>query len=154
MGPVGPPLPHCPLPPLPEYPPRTDGIGPDWTHSNSVVYSPDDGNLLLSMRHQFWVLKIDYENGQGSGDILWRLGPQGDFTLMKGGVADEDIDDWFYSQHYANIVSPNSTGVFNLMVFDNGDDRGIFDVPSDRCGTPGAPACYSTVPIFQVDEEA
>jgi arylsulfate sulfotransferase len=25
---------------------------PDWTHTNAVVYSPDDGNLLVSMRHQ------------------------------------------------------------------------------------------------------
>jgi hypothetical protein len=125
---------------------------PDWTHSNTVVYSPDDGNLLLSMRHQFWVLKIDYEDGQGTGDILWRLGPQGDFTLMKGGVEDGDIDDWFYAQHYANIVSPNSTGVFNLLVFDNGDERGLFDVPSNPCGVSGGPACYSQVPILQVDE--
>ena len=121
---------------------------PDWTHSNAVVYSPDDGNLILSMRHQSWVLKIDYQDGQGSGDILWRLGPQGDFTLTNG----QDSTIGFTAQHYANIVSPNSTGVFNLMVFDNGDDRGIFDVPADPCGTPGQPACYTRVPIFQVDE--
>jgi hypothetical protein len=122
------------------------GLG-DWTHSNALVYSPDDGNLLLSMRDQSWVMKIDYQDGLGSGAILWRLGPQGDFTLTNGG-----IDDWFYSQHYANIVSPNSTGVFNLMVFDNGDYRGIFDVPSAPCSTAGEPNCYSRVPIFQVDE--
>ena len=24
----------------------------DWTHANAVVYSPDDGNLILSMRNQ------------------------------------------------------------------------------------------------------
>jgi hypothetical protein len=120
---------------------------PDWTHANTIVYSPDDGNLLLSMRNQSWVLKIDYQDGQGSGDILWRLGPQGDFTLTNGG-----IDDWFYAQHYPSFVSPNSTGVFNLMVFDNGDNRGMFDVPSAPCSTPGEPACYSSVPMFQVDE--
>jgi hypothetical protein len=125
---------------------------PDWTHSNTLVYSPDDGNLLLSMRHQFWVLKIDYQDGQGTGDILWRFGPQGDFTLMKGGVADQDIDDWNYAQHYPNFVSPNTTGVFNLELVDNGDNRGLFDVPSAACGNPGEPACYSTIPIFQVDE--
>jgi hypothetical protein len=122
---------------------------PDWMHSNALAYSPDDGNLLLSTRHQFCVIKIDYQDGQGSGDILWRLGPEGDFTLTNGG-----IDDWFYAQHYLNIVSPNSAGVFNLMVFDNGNNRGIFDVPSAPCGTPGHAACYSTVPIFQVDEGA
>jgi hypothetical protein len=120
---------------------------PDWMHTNAIIYSPDDGNLLLSSRHQLWVIKIDYQDGQGSGDLLWRFGPQGDFTLTNGG-----IDDWQYAQHYPNIVSPNSTGVFNLMVFDDGNNRGIFDTPSNPCGTPGAPACYSRVPIFQVDE--
>jgi len=30
---------------------------PDWTHSNGLVYLPNDGNLLLSMRHQSWILK-------------------------------------------------------------------------------------------------
>jgi len=120
---------------------------PDWTHANSIIYSPDDGNLLLSMRHQCWVLKIDYEDGQGTGDILWRLGDQGSFALTNGGT-----DDWFYAQHYANIVSPNSTGVFNFEVFDNGNNRGILDSPPLACGAPGAPACYSRVPIYQVDE--
>ena len=120
---------------------------PDFMHSNALVYSPDDGNLLLSVRHQFWVLKLDYQDGQGSGDILWRFGPQGDFTLTNAG-----IDDWNYAQHDPNIVSPNSTGVFNLILMDNGDNRGIFDVPSAPCGTAGQAACYTTVPIFQVDE--
>jgi hypothetical protein len=32
---------------------------PDWTHSNAIAYSADDGNLLLSIRHQNWVIKID-----------------------------------------------------------------------------------------------
>ena len=28
---------------------------PDWTHTNAVLYSPDDGNLIVSMRHQNWI---------------------------------------------------------------------------------------------------
>jgi len=124
---------------------RNSGL-PDWTHTNSIVYSPDDGNLIISMRNQSWVLKIDYENGQGTGDILWRLGYQGDFTLTNG-----QNPDWFYEQHYANIVSPNSTGTFNLLVFDDGDNR-VLDSAGDECGTSGEIACYSRVPIFQLDE--
>ena len=54
---------------------------PDWTHTNAVLYSPSDGNIIISIRHQFWLIKIDYNNGQGSGDIVWKLGWQGDFTL-------------------------------------------------------------------------
>jgi len=121
---------------------------PDWTHSNAIVYSPDDGNLLLSMRDQSWVIKIDYENGQGSGDILWRLGYQGDFTLTNG-----QNPDWFYAQHFPSIVSPNSTGTFSLVVFDDGDNR-VLDSAGDICGAPGQIACYSRVPIYQLDESA
>ena len=119
---------------------------PDWTHSNALVYSQDDGNLVLSLRNQSWIIKIDYQNGQGTGNILWRLGYQGDFTLMNG-----QIPDWFYAQHYANIVSPNSAGVFNLECFDDGDNR-VLDAAGDVCGAPGQISCYSRVPIFQVDE--
>jgi arylsulfate sulfotransferase len=73
---------------------------PDWTHSNAILYSADDGNLIVSSRHQNWLIKIDYENGAGSGDILWKLGYQGDFTLMGG----TDPTDWFYAQHGPSFV--------------------------------------------------
>jgi hypothetical protein len=119
----------------------------DWLHANDLVYSPDDGNLILSVVAQPLIIKIDYRDGQGTGDVLWRLGPEGDFKLTNGG-----IDDWFYANHDANIVSPNSTGVFNLMVFNNADYDGMFDNPPDPCSTPGEPTCHSTVPIYQVDE--
>ena len=123
---------------------------PDWTHSNAVVYSPDDGNLLLSMRNQSWVVKIDYEDGKGNGNVLWRLGAQGDFTLTGGEAAD-----WFYNQHFPIFLSPNSTGSFQLGIFDNGNQR-----PDPTNGypcqtassTPGGGACYSRAPILQVNE--
>ena len=40
---------------------------PDWTHSNAIVYSPDDGNFLVSIRHQYWIVKVDYRDGAGTG---------------------------------------------------------------------------------------
>ena len=122
---------------------------PDWTHTNAILYSPDDGNILVSIRHQNWVIKVDYNNGTGSGNILWRLGEGGDFTL-EGGT---DPTDWQYAQHAPSYFSTNTTGVFSLGMMDNGDDR-IF--PSGvTCGSTGAPPClYSTVPIFQINESA
>ena len=41
----------------------------DWLHGNCVQLTPD-GNLMYSARHQDWLIKIDYNNGNGSGDIL------------------------------------------------------------------------------------
>jgi arylsulfate sulfotransferase len=120
---------------------------PDWTHTNSVVYSPDDKALIVSMRNQSWVIKVDYGNGQGTGNILWKLGYQGDFTLENG----TDPVDWFSAQHDANVVSMNSSGTFQLMLFDNGDNR-VLDTSGDVCGT--TTPCVSHVPIIQLDESA
>jgi arylsulfate sulfotransferase len=119
---------------------------PDWTHGNAVIYSADDGNLLYSSRHQSWVIKIDYEDGKGNGDILWKFGYQGDFTLDSRAPAA-----WMYGQHNIHILSPNTTGIFTLGAFDNGFIR-VLDDTGDLCGTTGEPACYSRVPFFQVDE--
>jgi hypothetical protein len=122
---------------------------PDWTHTNAIRYSASDGSLLVSIRHQNWLIKVDYGNGLGSGDILWHLGYQGDFTLVGG----TDPTDWFYAQHGPAFTTTNTAGIFSLIVFDNGDDR-VFP-PGVTCGSAGAPPClYSTVPMFQIDEAA
>jgi arylsulfate sulfotransferase len=119
---------------------------PDWTHGNAIVYTPNDGNLLFSMRNQSWVVKIDYENGKGTGDILWRLGDGGDFTLAGG-----DPAQWFYGQHYPNPLSINGSQML-FSVFDDGNNR-ILDSNGDTCGTPGFIACYSRGVIYQVFED-
>ncbi len=121
----------------------------DWTHTNAVIYSKDDGNILVSIRHQSWIVKVDYNNGAGSGNIIWRLGYQGDFKLIGG----TDPTDWFYGQHGPAFTTSNTTGIFGLTLMDNGNFR-IF--PSGvACGVGSAPPCYySTIPIFQIDEAA
>jgi arylsulfate sulfotransferase len=119
---------------------------PDWTHANGLVYTPNDGNLLLSVRHQSWILKIDYSNGNGTGDILWRLGEEGDFAIAGG-----DPSQWFYAQHYPNLLNLSGTKL-TLAIVDNGDLR--IDSTGATCGLlPPAP-CYSRATIFQVDEAA
>ena len=94
-------------------------------------------------------MKVDYANGSGAGDILWRLGYQGDFTLVGG----TDPSDWFYAEHGPSFTTTNTTGTFSLTLFDNGNDR-VF--PSGtNCGTGGQPPCFeSTVPVLQLDETA
>jgi hypothetical protein len=122
---------------------------PDWTHSNAVTYSADDGNFLVSMRHQNWVVKVNYKDGAGDASTVWKLGPQGDFALKNG----LDPDDWFYAQHNPVFFTSNTTGVFSLAVMDNGNDR-VITTPANGC-TPGDPTChYSTVPVMQIDETA
>jgi arylsulfate sulfotransferase len=118
---------------------------PDWTHSNAVLYSPGDGNLLVSSRHQSWIMKVDYRDGTGTGGLLWRLGYQGDFTLVNG----TEPKDWFYGQHQMAFVGPATSGVFSLLMMDNGFSRQLS--PGNQCsGT----SCYTTVPIMSIDETA
>jgi arylsulfate sulfotransferase len=126
---------------------------PDWTHTNAVIYSPTDGNLLVSMRHQNWVVKVNYADGAGNGDILWHLGAGGDLKLVGAPWP----TNWQYAQHGINFTTSATAGVFGLVLFDNGDDRvypGDSPLAAPTCGVNGAPACYSTVPLFQIDESA
>ena len=118
---------------------------PDWTHCNAIVYSPNDGNLLLSSRHQSWIMKIDYQNGTGTGSVLWRLGYQGDFSLAGG-----DPSQWFYAQHFPNLVSSSGTSD-GLLIMDNGNGR-VVDGSGDQCGTVSTPACYSRGVLVDLDE--
>lgn len=120
---------------------------PDWTHSNALLYSADDHSLLLSVRHQNWIIKIDFNDGKGSGNVLWRLGEGGDFHLAGG----TDPTDWFYAQHGPSYFTSNTTGVFTLGIMDNGDDR-IFPAGT-KCGASSAPPClYTTAEVLNVDE--
>jgi hypothetical protein len=120
---------------------------PDWLHSNALLYSPTDGALLFSVRHQHWILRIDYANGKGSGAVKWRLGAQGDFKLVGG----TDPQDWFYAQHGPSFVGPASAGKFDLVVFDNGDYRPLDAKGSATCHEKHS--CASRVSIWGIDEE-
>ena len=86
----------------------------DWTHGNSVQQTPD-GNLLYSSRHQDWVIKIFYNNGEGDGHVVWRLGKDGDFTFNSS-----DAYPWFSHQHDPNFLATDPS---TMMVFDNGNTR-------------------------------
>jgi len=119
---------------------------PDWTHGNALLYSPNDGNLLFSMRHQSWVIKIDYENGNGNGNVLWRLGYQGDFALAQG----DDPSLWFSFQHFPSLISQSGSQT-TMAIWDNGDFR-VLDSSGNVCSITGSPACFSRGVIFQVDE--
>ena len=122
---------------------------PDWMHTNSVAYSPDDGDFVVSIRHQNWIVKVNYQNGAGDGSLVWTMGEGGDFELVGGA----DPTDWFYAQHDAQFVGAKTAGVFQMTVMDNGDDR---EFPAGVvCGSPGVLPCfYTTIQELEVNETA
>ena len=86
-------------------------VANDWTHANSLLLT-SDGNLLISLRDQDWIIKFNYDNGAGNGDVLWTLGNQGDFQINFNNPWP-----WFSHQHDIEF-----DGV-NYEVFDNGNTR-------------------------------
>ena len=88
----------------------------DWTHSNTLHYVPADGSLVVSLRNQDWVIKINYGNGLGSGEVLWRMGPGGDFAIDS-----TDPAPWFSHQHDVRLDGPF------LLVYDNANTRRVSD---------------------------
>ena len=128
----------------------TAAAGYDWTHCNCVQQGPD-GNLLLSSRSQNWVLKLNYQGGSGDGAILWRLGYQGDFTLVGKATADTD---WFFAQHFPHILSATGTQITGLAVMDNGNDRCYATPGGCPPSDPGPPWPFTRGAIFKIDETA
>jgi hypothetical protein len=104
----------------------------DWLHVNAVSLSPTDGNLILSIRHQDWVIKIDYRNGSGDGHVVWRLGQGGDFTVNS-----TDPNPWFSHQHNAHYIDDHT-----LVLFDNGNTRHASD-----------PNAHSRGQVWTLDEQ-
>jgi arylsulfate sulfotransferase len=91
--------------------------GKDWLHANSVYYWPQNGDLVWSSRSQDWVMRVDYNNGIGKGDILWRMGRQGDFTFDN---IYSDPWPWFSGQHEVGI---EGGGLGPISMMDNGTTR-------------------------------
>ncbi len=91
-------------------------VANDWIHGNSLNYVPSDGSILFSSRHQDWVYKLDYGSGSGTGDVIWRLGLDGDFTM----TTTSDPYPWFSHQHDVEFELGGTT---LLSLYDNGNTR-------------------------------
>ena len=86
----------------------------DWLHANTIQYEPD-GSIMMSLRHQDWVIDIDYANGTGTGNVLWIMGLGGSFTMLTAGQYP-----WFSHQHDVEFTLG---GMTSLTMFDNGNTR-------------------------------
>jgi hypothetical protein len=87
----------------------------DWTHANAVSPVPGEKAFLLSMRNVLMLAKI----AAPSGEVLWRMGPELDFTWLGD---DAEADQWFRMQHDQKTL-PNG----HLLLFDNGNCRYTID---------------------------
>ena len=103
-------LDHIPLTATQQAPPTSSTDNWDYVHGNSIDVDTD-GNYLLSGRSSSNVYKID----RTTGEVLWTLGVDGDFTPTNFPASD-----WFASQHDARRRADGTLGIF-----DNGAGPGL-----------------------------
>jgi len=101
----------------------------DWLHGNSLAYDSTDGNLIMSLRDQDWVIKIAYENGTGDGHLVWTLGDDGDFAMLN---TPNIPSPWFSHQHDVEVQATATPKT--LILFDNGNTRHAADPTADSRG--------------------
>lgn len=112
----------------------------DWCHANGMFHDARDDTILISLRTQDCVVKID----RRTGALKWILGPHerwrkpwSDKLLRPEGELM-----WNYHQHDPS-VTPSGT----IMCFDNGNHRALpFDPPTPH------ETNYSRAVEFAVDE--
>lgn len=103
----------------------------DWSHANGLYYSETDDTIMISLRSQSWIVKIDHS----TKDILWIFGDSAGtangfttnfFNLQSGSFNN--------SQH-----APTITGQGELLIYDNRNES-------------GGPVENSRGVIFSIDE--
>lgn len=108
----------------------------DWTHANAVVLDEARNVVWVSVRHLDQLLAIRYTDDPDgpAGELVWRLGKGGDFTLEEG--------EWFLHQHAPQILDDG-----RILVYDNGNHREgtSFEDPQRQP--------YSRAVIYEVDTD-
>ncbi|MFM9972588.1 MAG: aryl-sulfate sulfotransferase [Burkholderiales bacterium] len=114
----------------------------DWTHGNGVTMDPRDGNIIVSLRIQDAVLKID----RSSGEIIWILGTHDGWSEKYRAKLLHPIGNLRWPFHGHNPrVTPQGT----IVMFDNG----IFQArPFAQALPPNK--TYSRGVEYLVDEKA
>jgi hypothetical protein len=89
----------------------------DWTHANGLFYDERDDSILLNLRKQSAVLKLD----RPSGEIRWILSePTGWSETLQARLLEPDGEvGWPWYQH-----APSLTPAGTLLLFNNGIWKG------------------------------
>jgi hypothetical protein len=114
----------------------------DWSHANAILTTDEPDWIIVSLRHQDCLIKINIE----TGEIRWILGdPTGWRSPWKEKLLEKKGDwVWPYHQH-----GPQLTPRGTLLMYDNGNYRAI---------PPNEPVLgkdnFSRVLELEIDEQA
>ena len=112
----------------------------DWTHGNGVHHDPRDNGVLISLKHQDAVLKVDR-----AGNIQWILGHHKDWSAALQPRLLTPVGDlvWFWHGHNPRVTSKGT-----IIMYDNAILQAWpFDPPK-----PPA-ECFARAVEYEVDEE-
>lgn len=109
----------------------------DWTHGNAVTLYEDQNLLLYSSRYLDAIMAIRWQDDeQGpAGELLWELGPDGDFELTSGL--------WFSHQHAPELLDDHT-----ILLYDNGNLR------AGSVAVGGRLAPYSRAVMYEFDHSS
>ncbi len=114
----------------------------DWTHGNGITYDPVDDSVIVSLRHQDAIIKIDKESDR----IRWILGDHGNWKSPQKEKLLEPAHDlrWHYHGH-----NPRVTVDRTIVMYDNGLCRAQ---PYDPQAAPHE--CFARAIEYAVDEDS
>jgi arylsulfate sulfotransferase len=124
------------------YDDELEAPGLDHSHGNGMAYIEESDSVILSIRHQDAVVKINLAENR----LEWILGDPAGWNEPWSELLLEPVGDveWFYGQH-APAILPSG----NLLLYDNGS-AGRAIPPNPQAG----PATfYSRAVEFEIDEE-
>ena len=113
----------------------------DWTHGNGITYDPRDDSVIVSLRHQDAIVKID----KATGEIRWILGDHGNWKSPQKEKLLKPAHDlrWHYHGH-----NPRVTVDGTVLMYDNGICRAQ---PYDPQAAPHE--CFARAVEYDVDED-
>lgn len=114
----------------------------DWTHGNSLHYEAADDSVLICLRYQSAILKVDRK----TKDIIWILGDHHNWSeeLQKKLLKPLGEPDWPYHMHIPLMTSDDKLMLFDNHTFANFPFNGEPMHPKD---------IVSRAIIYDIDEE-
>jgi hypothetical protein len=119
-----------------EHPERVDvncngrGAPAFWNHMNSITYNAKLNQIMLSVRgcNEIWILDHSTTTQQAAGHTGGKSGKGGDLLYRwgnpaaygRGGSRDRQL----FEQHDARWIPDGFPGAGNILIFNNGLDRG------------------------------
>ncbi len=105
-----------------------------WNHMNCINYNAKLDQVMLSVRgcNELWIIDHSTTTAEAAGRSGGKQGKGGDLLYRWGNPAaygrGDERDRQFFQQHDARWIPEGSLGAGNIMVYNNGLDRGYSSV--------------------------